>query len=774
MNLGKFSVDSKQGEKTRAGLQPASGISTETIRMQLDRILASHGFVHSDRMARFLRFAVEQTIQGQADQLKESVIGMEVFDKTSSFDPRIDTIVRVEARRLRSKLKQYYEIEGREDFIMIDLPKGSYVPTFLARRTEEPQTGTQLESLSGSDSVRPSSKSRYRLRLTGAVLGIVLVVAGAGITLWLTRTQAPNAQPVLRRLTTDTGLTYQPSLSPDGKLVAYASDRSGEGNLDIWKKQVAGGEPVRLTNHPADDHEPAFSADGSRIAFRSERDGGGIYVISAIGGNERLIASQGLNPQFSPDGRYIAFKSRISGSGVVQGKIYVVASTGGPPPRQLQPEFAHADHPVWSPDGKYLLFAGSPERPPLTPGGSPFEWWVTPLDGGAAVPTGASGLLRSHGLSRGLSPESWVAGQKGHTITFSAGLEDTSNLWQVGISPNSWQLTGTPQRLTFGTGLDVAPSLTANGGLLVFASLVSNADIWSLPIEANKGKILGEPRPLVQGAAADLNPSLSADGIKLAFNSNRSGHPDVWIKNLKTGREIALTDGPLREGRVHLSPDGSKVAYQTNESGQEDFYMMAWGGGPAQKICENCGGSMLGWSANGTEILYYWGQPIRFGLLNVVTGKKRVVLQHPHYDLNRGQISPDERWIAFHVPIDARRSPVFLAPLRQEGVPGERDWIHVTDGSGVDYWPFWSPKGNLLYYLSDRDGFRCVWAQPLDVVTKRPIGSPTDVYHIHSARRSLLNLSRLGNLGMSLTHDQLVFSMGEITGNIWSVELGRQ
>ncbi len=777
MNRGLPPTDSKQG-KNALGSELVPGISIEAIQIQLERISASQGFIHSDRMTRFLRFAVEQSLHGRAHQLKESVIGMEVFDRTSSFDPRTDTIVRVEARRLRSKLKDYYESEGRDDVVLIDFPKGSYVPTFLARQKkdhEELQTRTQLETPSESSaSTTPIAQSNYRRKHVGTAIAVggLLLATGIGITLWLTRSPATARLPVLTRLTSDTGLTYQPALSPDGKRVAYASDRSGAGNLDIWVKHVAGGEPVRLTSHQADDHEPAFSPDGTKIAFRSERDGGGIYVISAIGGNERLIVSQGRYPRFSPDGQQIAFKSRIQGSGLVDGKIYVVASNGGSL-RQLQPEFAYADRPVWSPDGRHLLFVGSPERPPLVPTENPpYDWWVTPLDGGAALPTGASSLLRKHGLSSKLSPESWVAGQKGHTIIFPAGSGDTSNLWQVGISPKNWQLIGTPQRLTFGTGLDVAPSLTANG-LLVFASLVSNSDVWSLPIEANKGKVLGEPRPLVEGAAADINPSLSADGNKLAFNSNRSGHTDVWIKDLKTGKEIALTDGPLREGRVLLSPDGSKVAYQANESGKEDFYIVASSGGPAQKICES-GGNMLGWSPNGTEILHYWGQPIRFGLLNVASGKSRLVLQHPQYDLNRGQISPDERWIAFHVPIDVRRSPVFLAPLRQEGVPGERDWIHVSDGSGIDYYPFWSPAGNLLYYLSDRDGFTCVWAQPLDVATKRPIGSATDVYHIHSARRSLLNLPRLGNIGMSLTHDQLVFSMGEITGNIWLAELGRQ
>ena len=74
--------------------------------------------------------------------------------------------------------------------------------------------------------------------------------------------------------------------------MAYASDRSGEGNLDIWMKQVKGNEPLRLTQHEADDHEPLFSPDGTKIVFRSERDGGGIYIVSALGGEERLIAAR--------------------------------------------------------------------------------------------------------------------------------------------------------------------------------------------------------------------------------------------------------------------------------------------------------------------------------------------------------------------------------------------------------------------------------------------------------------------------------------------------
>jgi hypothetical protein len=359
MNRGS---DSEQGENA-LGSNLAPGLSIEAIQIQLERISASQGFIHSDRMTRFLRFAVEQSLQGRADQLKESVIGMEVFDRTSSFDPRTDTIVRVEARRLRAKLKDYYESEGRDDIVLIDFPKGSYVPTFLARQKENHeelqarlQPATPSERSSSATSVAQKSHRRVDVG-TAVAVGGVLLAAGIGITLWLTRSPETIRLPTLTRLTSDTGLTYQPALSPDGKLVAYASDRSGEGNLDIWLKHVSGGEPRRLTNHQADDHEPAFSHDGAKIAFRSERDGGGIYEISTISGNERLIASQGRHPRFSPDGQQIAFKSRIQGSGIVEGKIYVVASAGGSP-RQLQPEFAYADRPIWSPDGRHLLFAG--------------------------------------------------------------------------------------------------------------------------------------------------------------------------------------------------------------------------------------------------------------------------------------------------------------------------------------------------------------------------------------------------------------------------------
>ncbi len=103
------------------------------VRAELGRILASELFARSERLSRLLRFIVGQTLEGKGDSLKEYVLGLEVFDRDTSFDPRADTIVRVQARRLRAALTEYYSGPGKDDPVIIDLPKGGYVPVFRQR-----------------------------------------------------------------------------------------------------------------------------------------------------------------------------------------------------------------------------------------------------------------------------------------------------------------------------------------------------------------------------------------------------------------------------------------------------------------------------------------------------------------------------------------------------------------------------------------------------------------------------------------------------------------
>jgi TolB-like protein len=105
-------------------------VAHEDVRAALDRILAGAGFRNADRLSRFLRFVVEQSLAGGAAELKEYRLGTEVYDRGADFDPRVDPIVRVEARRLRTKLLEYYEGPGSADPVRITMPKGGYAPVF--------------------------------------------------------------------------------------------------------------------------------------------------------------------------------------------------------------------------------------------------------------------------------------------------------------------------------------------------------------------------------------------------------------------------------------------------------------------------------------------------------------------------------------------------------------------------------------------------------------------------------------------------------------------
>jgi DNA-binding winged helix-turn-helix (wHTH) protein len=175
----------------------------------------------------------------------------------------------------------------------------------------EPQSPSVAEchqaAVANATTSQPSTTEHHKKRwiLGAAVAAVLLAVGVLEIPRRHSRT---DTTPEMTRLTFDSGLTTDPAASPDGKLLAYASDRSGSGRLHIWVQQfMPNGETMQLTRGDADDHQPAFSPDGSKLAFRSERDGGGIYVIPAIGGEATLIAKGGRDPRFSPDGRWIAY-----------------------------------------------------------------------------------------------------------------------------------------------------------------------------------------------------------------------------------------------------------------------------------------------------------------------------------------------------------------------------------------------------------------------------------------------------------------------------------
>src|SRR5919106_1057502 len=128
-------------------------IDRDGILQQLERVLSSSVFRRAERSTALLRFIVEQTLQGNADRLKEYTLGAEGLGRGDSFDPRADPVVRAEASRLRSRLEQYYGTSGRDDPILIALTKGSYVPQFVPNTVPEAEVG---------NSVAPKRSSPFR------------------------------------------------------------------------------------------------------------------------------------------------------------------------------------------------------------------------------------------------------------------------------------------------------------------------------------------------------------------------------------------------------------------------------------------------------------------------------------------------------------------------------------------------------------------------------------------------------------------------------------
>jgi len=152
------------------------------LRLQLTRVLASRPFQDAELLKRFLSYTVEHTLAGEGDQLKEYRLGVDVFDRPASFDPRIDPVVRMAARRLRAKLQEYYGHEGARDPIRIEVPKGGYAACFVAA----PSPGVAVEDATGSHLAGkvPVPRPKRTLMVSGAsrwILAAVAVLASAAL-----------------------------------------------------------------------------------------------------------------------------------------------------------------------------------------------------------------------------------------------------------------------------------------------------------------------------------------------------------------------------------------------------------------------------------------------------------------------------------------------------------------------------------------------------------------------------------------------------------------
>jgi Tol biopolymer transport system component len=358
-------------------------------------------------------------------------------------------------------------------------------------------------------------------------------------------------------------------------------------------------------------------------------------------------------------------------------------------------------------------------------------------------------------------PECWTAAG---SLMFAARINDQTNVWRLSISEDNWRIRGAAEQVTFGAGREDHPSMSADGSL-VFSVLTHKSDVWGLPIHAQTGEPSGPMVRLTSGEGNHMRPVVSRDGSRLAFLTNRAGSQDVWVKDLKTNVESELTATREQKDSPILSPDGSQVAFGHPPPNREAIFVVPFVGGKITRLCEDCG-EPRAWFPDGSGLLYQKLSDKGDSLIGLLSpsGRSTPLLQSSESALFSPSVSQDGRWLALLVRTPPNDHRVSVVPLRNGVAAPKEEWIFVTEPGPWVNKPRWSPNGNLLYYVSDRDGFACIWARRLDPVTKKPAGEQQAVVHFHSGHNSL---DTAYGMELSVADDKLVFNLGEGSGNIW-------
>jgi Tol biopolymer transport system component len=613
------------------------------------------------------------------------------------------------------------------------------------------------ESESGRLRLPPATKkpaTRGWLWPAVAVAPALCLCAGAAY-LWFghrTNTMALQA-PV--QLTRDRGLTAFPWLSADGQLLAYASDRDSGDNLDVYVRQVAGGQSIRLTRDEADDYDVSLSPDGTQVAFRSDRGQGGVYVVPTLGGEERLIAAGGRRPRFSNDGHWILYwvgHPAITDRG--GGRIYEIPASGGVP-KQLGEDLAGAGYPVWSPSGARVLFLGRDKVPD-----GPYGWWV--------VPTGGKPSKRVEGVAGAAYPDIWTP--DGVLCPVIRG--DSVNLLRYPVSERTLKATGEPGQVTSGIGMQ-SQATVSSGGDVAFSAVSIGTDLWTLPFDAERGQPAGAPSSLTRDDAARMPARISGDGRLLCYQTNRGGKEEIWLREFDTGKERMLAEGMYPV----MSRDGMRVAYSVIEGDKSTQYVLNRIEGMPQKMDHPIS---WGLSSSGTIALNRAGQSDALQAVNLASGQATLLVEPGQYSIvYQPSFSPDNRWVGFVVKTGQDLSQIFLLPFREGVTPKREDWIQITDGNSWDSGPQWSPGGDVLYFPSERDGFRCLWGQRLDAATQHAAGAPFVARHFHESQRpsmlafALLGAGSAGVIQFAVAADKIVYNLSRTTGNIWMMKQKR-
>ena len=589
-------------------------------------------------------------------------------------------------------------------------------------RALEKQRESEPARVAGAPPVPVPAGHKRTTLAAAAVLAAALIIAAALSFRPVAEESPPSLQPVA--LTTYPGLETEPAFSPDGDQVVFSWTGENDDNADIYVQLIGTTNPLRLTTDPAEDIVPAWSPDGLAIAFvRGSVDNLQIVLIPALGGPERKLAevarfnfprldwspdgnwlvtqdrdspSEPLHlvlisarsgekrrlmdpkPQsygdydaaFSPDGRQLAF---TRAEAFIVGYIHVIelaenlSPRGEPAPLTKEPY--GLPHPVWTPDGREIVFQHRSSRDKglwrvLT--SSPGEPERLPFGGassGAAVSRQGNRLVYA---SRIEDLNVWrldLAAQGEEGPSARKLIASTKQDWNASYSPDGSRIVFTSNRVSSGAtwvcDADGAnpvqltslrggtPRWSPDGKWIAFDARTGGSididgkgDIW---LVASAG---GEPQLLTEDESGDLVPNWSRDGKWVYFASNRGGDFQVWKQPAAGGEAVQVT----RRGGFHgiESPDGQWV-YFNERDGEGEVWKIPADGGQETKVLESTRG--FAGFAPAQDGIFYLSPPaagsrpaIRF--LNFADGTTETILESetPASTLT---LSPDGRYLLY-------------------------------------------------------------------------------------------------------------------------------
>ncbi len=599
----------------------------------------------------------------------------------------------------------------------------------------------------------PPARKRPKRALVGAAVAAALAVAAlAAVFVWRGRVgPVASDQAPLRpaQLTSSAGLDVFPAFSPDGKALAYASDRSGR--FEIYRRPLAAGSrEIQLTTDGLQNVTPAWSPDGETLAYHA-KNVGGVWLVPALGGVPRQLTTFGSRPSFSPDGKSLVFESgsvidfAANSLGTLPPSVLWVARLDGSPPRPLtqqgRPGGGHGAA-SWSPDGTRIAFA-SYDR-------TASEIWTVDAEGRDPVKV-------SEGNGQCYDP---VWGPDGESVLFPCW----SDTWNVGIfrrriSRSTGKALGGPEEIaSFGVaGLGWVKQLAVSrdGTKLAYAGLTMASNIWRIPVDP-RGEPAGPETPLTRETGRNSRPAVSNDGTRIALSRWRPGaNQDVWIVDADGGNAVQRTTNPSDDDYPHWFPGDGRLGFMSLRRGHRAYFALDLVTGREEVVADfGPGHDAMRVSPDGTKVAFHsnrGGTTLNVFIADLPAGPPRQITSDPEMAAFPCW-SPDGATLAF----EAKREGdvhVFTVPATG-GTP-----VQLTRGAGQS-WPYsFSPDGSKIAFAGLREGVWNVLWVSRDGKTERAVTS-----------NQRLN-SYVRYPAWSPAGDAIYYEVAETTGNIWLVEM---